>query len=98
MPRPVEALPCGSRSSTRVGSPTAASAVPRVIAEEGLPAPPFWVATTRTLGLLPAGMTKLPDLKHHAGGIAQARVLEGLHPPRFTYAGQFGHHSLTLEK
>src|SRR6266540_3689506 len=48
MPSPVEALPCGSRSTISTFSPTAASAVPRLIAVVVLPTPPFWLATTRT--------------------------------------------------
>src|SRR5208282_174385 len=50
MPRPVEALPCGSRSMIRTSSPMAASAVPRLIAVVVLPTPPFWLATARTRG------------------------------------------------
>src|SRR3984885_7924744 len=50
MPRPVEALPCGSRSTIRTSSPIAASAVPRLIAVVVLPTPPFWLATARTRG------------------------------------------------
>src|SRR5258708_19442157 len=48
MPRPVEALPCGSESISSTRSPTAASAVPRLMAVVVLPTPPFWLATTRT--------------------------------------------------
>ena len=45
MPRPVLALPCGSRSTISTRSPTAASAVPRLIAVVVLPTPPFWLAS-----------------------------------------------------
>src|SRR5512147_1880913 len=48
MPRPVEALPCGSASTSSTFSPTAASAVPRLMAVVVLPTPPFWLATTST--------------------------------------------------
>src|SRR5689334_18040009 len=48
MPRPVEALPCGSLSISSTRSPTAASAVPRLMAVVVLPTPPFWLATTST--------------------------------------------------
>src|SRR5215469_2129016 len=48
MPRPVEALPCGSESIRSTRSPTAASAVPRLMAVVVLPTPPFWLATTST--------------------------------------------------
>src|SRR5690606_5175138 len=57
MPRPVEALPCGSRSITRTFSPTAASAVPRLIAVVVLPTPPFWLAIASTRSL-PAPIVK----------------------------------------
>src|SRR5580704_9469166 len=50
MPRPVEALPCGSRSMIKTSSPMAASAVPRLIAVVVLPTPPFWLATASTRG------------------------------------------------
>src|ERR1041384_1748727 len=51
MPSPVEALPCGSRSTISTFSPIAASAVPRLIAVVVLPTPPFWLARARTRGL-----------------------------------------------
>src|SRR6187402_298391 len=50
MPRPVEALPCGSRSTISTCSPIAASAVPRLIAVVVLPTPPFWLASVKTRG------------------------------------------------
>src|SRR6516162_6461374 len=50
MPSPVEALPWGSRSMMRTSSPTAASAVPRLIAVVVLPTPPFWLAMASTRG------------------------------------------------
>src|ERR1700722_12675611 len=50
MPRPVEALPCGSRSTISTSSPMAASAVPRLIAVVVLPTPPFWLAMARIRG------------------------------------------------
>src|SRR6266850_3764735 len=50
MPRPVEALPCGSRSMISTRSPMAASAVPRLIAVVVLPTPPFWLAMARMRG------------------------------------------------
>ena len=40
-PSPVLALPCGSRSMMSTRSPTAASAVPRLMAVVVLPTPPF---------------------------------------------------------
>src|SRR5271169_4420307 len=60
MPRPVEALPCGSRSTISTFSPIAASAVPRLIAVVVLPTPPFWLATARTRGCIaPFGLARL---------------------------------------
>src|SRR5258707_10288339 len=54
MPSPVEALPCGSRSTISTCSPMAASAVPRLIAVVVLPTPPFWLAMANALGSLGA--------------------------------------------
>src|SRR5665213_174117 len=50
MPKPVEALPCGSRSTTRTCSPMAAKAVPRLMAVVVFPTPPFWLAIAITRG------------------------------------------------
>ena len=50
MPSPVEALPWGSRSISSTDSPTAASAVARLIAVVVLPTPPFWLAIAKTCG------------------------------------------------
>src|SRR5262245_49031347 len=52
MPSPVDALPCGSRSTISTRSPIAASAVPRLIAVVVLPTPPFWLASASTRGIL----------------------------------------------
>src|ERR1044072_1332986 len=59
MPSPVDALPCVSRSRMRTVSPTAASAVPRLMAVVVLPTPPFWLAMARTRSELAAGMSVL---------------------------------------
>src|SRR5579872_6980588 len=98
MPKPVDALPWGSISMTRVGSPTAASAVPRLMAVVVLPTPPFWFATTRTLGLASFMRSQLADFQDDARRVAQALVLPELHPPRFTGLGQFSLYILTLEE
>src|SRR4029077_4322003 len=45
MPRRLLALPCASRSITRMRRPAAASAVAKLIAVVVLPTPPFWLAT-----------------------------------------------------
>src|SRR3954471_15266181 len=50
MPRPVEAFPCGSKSISKTLSPTAASAVARLIAVVVFPTPPFWLAIAKTFG------------------------------------------------
>src|SRR3954454_25176623 len=50
MPKPVDALPCGSRSTMSTFSPIAARAVPRLMAVVVLPTPPFWLARARTRG------------------------------------------------
>ncbi len=52
IPSAVDALPCGSLSSTSTCSPACASAAARLTVEVVLPTPPFWFATviTRVLG------------------------------------------------
>src|ERR1043166_2919517 len=52
MPSPVEALPCGSRSTISTFSPIAANAVPRLMAVVVLPTPPFWLAREITRGAM----------------------------------------------
>src|SRR5581483_212734 len=68
MPSPVEALPCGSRSTTRTRSPIAASAVPRLIAVVVLPTPPFWLAMASTRGGLAGSVLEASDTTSAAGG------------------------------
>ena len=48
MPRPVVALACGSRSTTRVAIPRAVAAPARPRAMVVLPTPPFWFTTATT--------------------------------------------------
>src|SRR5579862_9566751 len=98
MPSPVEALPCGSRSTISTCSPMAASAVPRLIAVVVLPTPPFWLATTITRGCWPVGMVELPNLQNNAGRIGQAGMLLEAYFPVFAGFGQFRPHILSLEK
>src|SRR6185437_2010657 len=50
MPRPVLALPCGSKSISRTRFFTAASAVARLTAVVVLPTPPFWLTMARMRG------------------------------------------------
>src|SRR5579871_5919785 len=106
MPSPVEAFPCGSRSTTSVGWPTAASAVPRLMAVVVLPTPPFWLATTNTrgprfvsaprLGSLVSDTVQLPNFKDDTGGIGPAWMPFLVHTPRFTCFRQFNLYILSL--
>src|SRR6185436_1262191 len=75
MPRPLEALPCGSESTSSTFSPTAARAVPRLIAVVVLPTPPFWLATTRTRSAWsnPAATAQPPHPHDAASLVAQGR-------------------------
>ena len=50
MPRPVEALPCGSRSMISARWPSSARQAPTLIVVVVLPTPPFWLATAMTRG------------------------------------------------
>src|SRR5258708_452359 len=100
MPNPVEALPCGSMSITRVGSPTAARAVPRLMAVVVLPTPPFWLATTRMRGFLGCDMTGAQRSHNHYSSrwIGLAWGLRGPHAPIFMGLSQFRPHILTLQE
>src|ERR1700733_9128633 len=96
MPRPVEALPWGSRSITRVGSPTAASAVPRLIAVVVFPTPPFWLATTSTRGRLTlfgfgsgSDICDASDFENDPARVRQAFMLDRADLPRCAGFGQF---------
>src|ERR1700753_3774053 len=111
MPRPVDALPCGSESISSTRSPTAASAVPRLMAVVVLPTPPFWLATASTRGpdtrargasvdLAGRGSdTAEPfDAQNPPGGITpagRARPVEVPHQPRL---GQFRFDAFALQK
>src|SRR4051812_41378349 len=74
MPRPVDALPCGSLSISSTRSPTAASAVPRLMAVVVLPTPPFWLATTKTRRLRSdlTSTTQPPHTHDPTSGVTQA--------------------------
>src|SRR5689334_18847473 len=96
MPSPVEALPCGSRSTTSTRWPPAASAVPRLIAVVVLPTPPFWLASARMRARegggpgLAASFTLNPrQPEDRPGGIGSAGQSLDRHPPTFARAGQF---------
>src|SRR5579859_3640096 len=103
MPRPVEALPCGSRSISSTRFSAAASAVARLMAVVVLPTPPFWLTTAKTRGglgmdlpapampiasLLPLTSRRL-HFEDHARRIGAARPLRDTHVPGFTGFGQF---------
>src|SRR5262245_3022260 len=89
----------------RTVSPTAASAVPRLMAVVVLPTPPFWLASARMRGAGDCGSNfsarDTMSLLHHednATGIGHARVAFNLHFPRFGGIGQFCIHILSLVK
>src|SRR5262245_15503957 len=78
-PTPVEALPCGSMSRISTFSPTAASAVPRLMAVVVLPTPPFWLAMARTRSGLIADMSILRfALKVRDDGDAAVLICDAL--------------------
>src|SRR5882724_10507516 len=98
MPRPVEALPCGSMSITKVGSPTAARAVPRFMAVVVLPTPPFWLATTRMRGLCDMRWAQLSHHHYSTRRVGLAWGLRDLKFPTFMGLRQFDPHILTLQE
>src|SRR3989441_9576761 len=55
-PRPEVELAWGSRSMSRIGCPSSASAAPRLMAVVVLPTPPFWLTTAMTAALVVANM------------------------------------------
>src|SRR5919204_3745540 len=98
MPSPVEALPCGSRSTMSTRSPIAASAVPRLIAVVVLPTPPFWLASARIRGAaaiianasmqLAVALLQGADLDDAASGIGSAGQDYRFDVPAFSRLGQ----------
>src|SRR3569833_2021505 len=100
MPSPVEALPCGSESTSSTFSPTAARAVPRLIAVVVLPTPPFWLATTRTRKLRSdfAGTAKPLHANYPTPGIALRRHDVGLIFPISSSFLHLGHNILSLQE
>src|SRR5579863_1075639 len=97
MPRPVEAFPCGSRSSNSTRSPTAASAVARLIAVVVLPTPPFWLETESTRS---GESDMLEPLQAHdsSPGMAAAFDQVSLETPRYCSGLQLGRNILSLEE
>src|SRR5581483_3783093 len=99
MPRPVEALPWGSMSTISTFSPTAASAVARLIAVVVLPTPPFWLATASTRRRWGSAATaQSRQLEHAAVGAAAARQQPGVEIPRSGSVSQLGLYILALEE
>src|SRR5437899_6821278 len=100
MPRPVEALPWGSESISNTRSPTAAKAVPRLMAVVVLPTPPFWLATTRTrISRSDLTGTAKPLHTHDAAsGVTLGRHDVGLIFPISSSFLHFRHHILSLEE
>src|SRR5262249_55884897 len=97
MPRPVEALPWGSRSTIRTCFPQAASAVARLIAVVVLPTPPFWLAIAKILAFF-RGLSfvavrserfDMAQSQDGSGGIGAAGKALRLHLPAFASLGQF---------
>src|SRR5881409_2123543 len=100
MPRPVEALPCGSLSISSTRSPTAASAVPRLMAVVVLPTPPFWLATTSTRGFLGSDMTgaQFSHNNYSSRRIGLTWDLRGLDVPIFMGLRQFNPYILAFQE
>src|SRR5215217_1673216 len=105
MPRPVEALPWGSESISNTRSPTAARAVPRLMAVVVLPTPPFWLATANTrIGATGKTGSDLSDtgqslhFNDTAARIAAADFETTLELPGFSGFLKLGYHILRLQK
>src|SRR5262245_34992939 len=101
MPRPVEALPCGSRSITSTCRPTAAKPVARLIAVVVLPTPPFWLAMAMTRAFRPASLTLTVRPSQAQDGAARVRAARqpvDLKFPTFRGVGQFNAYMLSLRK
>src|SRR5580698_2956323 len=97
MPRPVEALPWGSRSISSTRSPTAASAVPRLMAVVVLPTPPFWLETESTRNP-DSDMLQLPHPHDAAIGMAETIDQLSLEPPGCGSRFELSHNILTLHE
>ena len=93
MPSPVEALPCGSRSTISVRCPSSARQAPRLIVVVVLPTPPFWLATAITRGAgRPGGLVgpRAPSAARHrrpASGGSSAGAPADRSPDRHCPAG-----------
>src|SRR5438445_2215760 len=71
MPRPVVALPCGSRSTSRVGRSASARPAARLTAVVVLPTPPFWFTTAMVLRKDP--VFHAPHYTNHVLGLGVPR-------------------------
>src|SRR5258706_792277 len=106
MPKPVLALPWGSRSITRTRFWVAASAVARLIAVVVLPTPPFWLTIAMAAGrgetLSGPSMGILsPQIFHaqdHAVGVEGAGHRGRAHHPGFLGENQFALPIASLEE
>src|SRR6516165_9247597 len=110
MPSPVLALPCASRSMTRMRRPAAASAVARLIAVVVLPTPPFWLATATMRARCMTGTMRgrtstaarltgyLLQAKNDPPRIGTALVKRRRHCPAFAREGQFLPDPFAFEK
>src|SRR5918997_1802241 len=91
-PRPVEAFPCGSRSTSRTLC-SAASAVARLMAVVVFPTPPFWLARAMTRGAarsgLGAGRADLSEAEDGGGRLGPAGKSLDRHCPVAEGGGQF---------
>src|SRR3954463_9162429 len=92
MPRPVEAFPCGSRSSRRTLW-SAARTVARLMAVVVLPTPPFWLARAMTRGRARSGMgagrTDLTETEDGGSRVGSAREPLDPHDPGASGIRQF---------
>src|SRR5947208_1955305 len=104
MPKPVEALPWGSKSSSSTFLPLAASAVARLIAVVVLPTPPFWLATASTRrgacssGIAVASMAEGLHAQNDALWAGAARLCRDGHCPLPPRLGQFFWRRFALEE
>src|SRR6185437_12251729 len=96
MPSPVEALPWGSESSSSTRSPTAASAVDRLMAVVVLPTPPFWLAMARMRVALDT--REALHLDDPPAGIADAARDIVRETPRFARLGDLGIDAFALQE
>ena len=101
MPSPVEALPCGSRSTISTRFPSSASAAARLIAVVVLPTPPFWLTTARIrgrFGAMGSGTLDRPQFQKPAAFVRAARRVLQLETPSLARLCHFHSPARALEK